>query len=325
MVMDVRYAADLRDRLHNRDLSKSEDMKVYEKYLRQAICINELHVGTDEKTGYPTDEGKIEELAYFDNAKIPRKTIGIGFNMDAPEAKKYWNDAFKGSLNFQEYYDGKRRMTREQANTLLDTVIKSKRSELESNSQYGKILHLLRPNERLVIEEAYYNGPKLVAAGTNFHKFIHNYVQTRDASYLKQAVFEIEKRSNPSNDKGTQNRRNAQAKLLASYECKFYQKPNQSNLFSDLYIVPVEGRTIIPKFPELQCYISSTHFIWRTKQDEKVRPEHAYHDGRIYSIKAPPKFGNPGDDYNCRCEADFLIPYNVARIMSEFEYWLRYS
>jgi len=49
---------------------------------------------------------------------------------------------------------------------------------------------------------------------------------------------------------------------------------------------------------------STSHYIWRTTGDDKVRPSHAVHDGRIFSWKEPPDVGRPGDDYNCRCIAE---------------------
>ncbi len=51
----------------------------------------------------------------------------------------------------------------------------------------------------------------------------------------------------------------------------------------------------------------TTHYIWRTRDDEKVRPSHAANDGQIYAWDNPPPTGHPGEDYGCRCTAE---PYN---------------
>ncbi len=48
----------------------------------------------------------------------------------------------------------------------------------------------------------------------------------------------------------------------------------------------------------------TTHYIWRTSGDEKVRPSHAANNGKIFAWKNPPATGHPGQDYNCRCWAD---------------------
>ena len=47
-----------------------------------------------------------------------------------------------------------------------------------------------------------------------------------------------------------------------------------------------------------------THYIWRSLDDEKVRPDHAANDGKIFSWNNPPPTGHPGEDYNCRCYAE---------------------
>lgn len=55
-----------------------------------------------------------------------------------------------------------------------------------------------------------------------------------------------------------------------------------------------------------------TRFTWRTSGDERVRPEHAALDGRVFRWDNPPddgKFGPviPGEAINCRCSADPVI------------------
>lgn len=44
-------------------------------------------------------------------------------------------------------------------------------------------------------------------------------------------------------------------------------------------------------------------YIWITQVDERVRTSHAERDGGIFDAANPPEGGNPGDDYNCRCQA----------------------
>jgi SPP1 gp7 family putative phage head morphogenesis protein len=49
---------------------------------------------------------------------------------------------------------------------------------------------------------------------------------------------------------------------------------------------------------------TSTHYIWRTRGDGKVRAAHAANNGRIFSWDHSPTTGHPGEDYNCRCVAE---------------------
>ncbi len=50
----------------------------------------------------------------------------------------------------------------------------------------------------------------------------------------------------------------------------------------------------------------STHYIWRTEGDDKVRSEHAANEGQIFAWDSPPATGHPGTAENCRCVA---VPY----------------
>ncbi|MEM7399604.1 MAG: phage minor head protein [Pseudomonadota bacterium] len=52
----------------------------------------------------------------------------------------------------------------------------------------------------------------------------------------------------------------------------------------------------------------TTHYIWRTRGDGKVRSSHAANDGRIFAWDDPPPTGHPGEDYGCRCWAEPYIP-----------------
>lgn len=57
----------------------------------------------------------------------------------------------------------------------------------------------------------------------------------------------------------------------------------------------------------------TTHYIWRTQGDDKVRSSHAANNGKIFSWDNPPDTGNPSDDFGCRCWAEpyyGFIPYD---------------
>lgn len=48
-------------------------------------------------------------------------------------------------------------------------------------------------------------------------------------------------------------------------------------------------------------------YTWRSVQDNRVRPEHADRNGKIYSWEKPPSGGrNPGQEVRCRCRAEAI-------------------
>lgn len=50
------------------------------------------------------------------------------------------------------------------------------------------------------------------------------------------------------------------------------------------------------------------YYIWRTKKDDRVRSKHAEREGEIFNWHIPPEGGHPGEDYNCRCQAEPYKP-----------------
>lgn len=44
-------------------------------------------------------------------------------------------------------------------------------------------------------------------------------------------------------------------------------------------------------------------YRWSTSLDERVRPEHAELEGRVFEWDSPPPDGHPGEPINCRCVA----------------------
>lgn len=58
-----------------------------------------------------------------------------------------------------------------------------------------------------------------------------------------------------------------------------------------------------------------TQYVWRSSRDERVRSRHKELDGTRQSYAHPPivdprtgRRGHPGDDHQCRCSADPLLP-----------------
>lgn len=48
-------------------------------------------------------------------------------------------------------------------------------------------------------------------------------------------------------------------------------------------------------------------YRWRTALDERVRPEHANREGKVFSWDSPPSDGHPGQPINCRCYAEPVV------------------
>lgn len=55
-----------------------------------------------------------------------------------------------------------------------------------------------------------------------------------------------------------------------------------------------------------------TFYRWRTKQDDRVRPEHRARHGRLFSWVYAPEGGHPGEDYGCRCWAESVHDDDVV-------------
>jgi hypothetical protein len=80
------------------------------------------------------------------------------------------------------------------------------------------------------------------------------------------------------------------------------------NLLKERYdIVAARFLSLLDNF-ELKAETAEAHttpqYIWRTKKDGHVRPEHAALDGKVFSWDNPPPTGNPGEAYGCRCWAE---------------------
>jgi SPP1 gp7 family putative phage head morphogenesis protein len=65
---------------------------------------------------------------------------------------------------------------------------------------------------------------------------------------------------------------------------------------------------------ERQTQAGIRRYVWTTSDDERVRPDHAELDGTIQSWDDPPvidrrtgRRGHPGDDFQCRCNADPIL------------------
>jgi len=291
-----------RDRVHNLDLDIPEHQEIYHQHVKTFIMFNEVRWDLDEK-GIPK-KPIINLKVYKDTAG--KKTVGFGFNMDAPSSKQEWKEVFGDKISFEKVKEGLK-ITNEQAVELLDHQIKKRRGELET--MFGSDWKLLKPNEKMSTESLYFNSPSLVRKNTKFAENIKKYIETNDPKYLKNACDEVQYNSNKTKSEGIQYRRNKEAKMLKSYECPLYSKPYDAPIPKDRPMRAEIGKTIIPRnLPGTVCKPNSKYYIWRAMNDNKVRLKHQLYDGKIFDVDNPPDIGNPGDDYNCRCFQDFDIP-----------------
>ena len=60
--------------------------------------------------------------------------------------------------------------------------------------------------------------------------------------------------------------------------------------------------------------LAITRYIWRTSQDERVRPSHTANNGQTFEWSQPPAgTGHPGNDVQCRCTAEpVILPSQAA-------------
>lgn len=60
---------------------------------------------------------------------------------------------------------------------------------------------------------------------------------------------------------------------------------------------------------ERQTDIGVDSYVWRTVGDERVRDTHEENDGQTFAWADPPvETGHPGEDYQCRCWAEPVLP-----------------
>lgn len=157
----------------------------------------------------------IAAQAYKDT--VGKVTIGVGFNMDSPQAIDEWQKVFGPALHFHDAYNGKIRLNTLQIRQLFDSNVINR--ELEVRRIYKRIWRYLQLHERLGIEDAYFNSPVLVKGGSRpsrFWGYMHSYITEKQPKYLESAVEELLYRSNPARHPGIRRRRIGQAFMLCA-------------------------------------------------------------------------------------------------------------
>ena len=113
--------------------------------------------------------------------------------MDRSEARAEWESVFGNEISFDKVYRGKKQIDDTQMLRLLKYSVDPREKELAR--KYGDTWNLLRPNEKIAIISAYYNGPGLVNDTTRFFANLKKYTETNDPKYLKEAAIELGERS----------------------------------------------------------------------------------------------------------------------------------
>lgn len=80
--------------------------------------------------------------------------------------------------------------------------------------------------------------------------------------------------------------------------------------------IEISLKMLMTKAAETRENHTTTHYIWRTAGDSKVRPSHAANNGKIFAWDNPPPTGHPGEDFGCRCTAEPYIP-DVKEFLSQ--------
>ena len=74
---------------------------------------------------------------------------------------------------------------------------------------------------------------------------------------------------------------------------------NQARLIAEDQVQKLDGALTRVR----QVDLGITHYIWRTRGDDRVRPIHRRRNGRRFSWNDPPFDGHPGQPIRCRCVA----------------------
>jgi len=60
-------------------------------------------------------------------------------------------------------------------------------------------------------------------------------------------------------------------------------------------------------------------YVWRSRDDGKVRSSHAQYDDQVFSWDEPPEGGHPGQAFNCRCHAEPYVQDQATTSMSNWD------
>lgn len=143
------------------------------------------------------------------------KSIGIGYNLDSKHASQEWYNIFGNIPDYNDIIKGKITLNHDEIIKSFDYNIANRENELKII--YKDIWNLLLNNQKLSLEDMYFNSPKLVNKNTKFYKYINNFYLNNDIGSYYKAYNEIIYYSNPKKNNGIQNRRLAEATMFKIY------------------------------------------------------------------------------------------------------------
>ncbi len=155
---------------HNMDLSDIHNVKIYNFYKLHYIAAFE----GEERRAYDDAVGSKHPYKYANKIfaagrkPIGNITVGAGFNMDRPDARAEWDKILGDEVSFDDVYSGSTLINNQQLKRLLKYSVDPREAELAKS--YKEVWGKLRPNEKIAVLSAYYNGPRLVKTNTRFCK-----------------------------------------------------------------------------------------------------------------------------------------------------------
>lgn len=175
-----------------------EGMKTYNDRRREFIGGHEGARATayDDSTGKPVTSGL---------QKKGNVTIGVGFNMERPDARNVFSKVL-GLSNFDDYYTGKKALTQQQVNTLYDFTLD------EADAIVGTKFrgHALTENQRLSMVSLAFNGPALLGP-----KLVDAVKRGDSFGALNEILFNSLRTSVPGVKTGLAKRRYKEAQMFA--------------------------------------------------------------------------------------------------------------
>lgn len=211
---------DLMERPPLRNIENVEQLqsRLEELMNKAAVSARLLPSGGDPNKAYDAQRfdfiAKVEGVRYraYDDAtgrsvdgSTPHKgnrTIGIGFNMERPDAKQIFRDVLNIPENqFNDYLNGKRVLSQAHVRTLFNYNA-DEAEKIVENRIGSEIVDKLSKQQRLVLVSLAFNHPQLIGP---------NLVSAIREGRLNDAAREIRERSNRARNPGIQSRRELEA------------------------------------------------------------------------------------------------------------------
>lgn len=146
----------------------------------------------DDVTGRPVEAAKVQG----------NRTIGIGFNMERPDAKAIMKDVLDiDDKTFNDIYNGRKGLNDNQVRALFDFTVQE--AEQIVNTKFGDLG--LRDHQRIALVSLAFNNPSLI--GPNLTRFVRG-------GDWESAALEIRDRSNAGKVAGIASRRQREAKMF---------------------------------------------------------------------------------------------------------------